>query len=136
MNGGTVPGGMNDPGAIDVADGLRHRLGHVGSRMEEELHQRCALDVPRFDVVDAVDVQEVVLVIVRKKAFHLRRVHAAIRLGHVDYGQVQAGKDIDGHLANCQDAPQGDADQRDDHGKGTIQARIGSTTWELLSVGK
>ena len=42
-----------------------------------------------FDVVDAVDVEEVVLVVVGDQPFHLRRVHAAVGLGHVDDRQVE-----------------------------------------------
>ena len=53
--------------AIDVVDRLGHRLGHVGPGMEVQLHQGHALHVPRFDVMDAADVEEVVLVIVGEK---------------------------------------------------------------------
>ena len=60
----------------------------------------------RLDVVDAGDVEEVVLVVVGQKAFHLRRVHAAVGLADVDHRQVQAGEDVDRHLANRQNAPQ------------------------------
>ena len=70
--------------AGDVADRLGHRLGHVGAGMEEQLHQGHALDVAALDVVDAGDVEEVVLVIVGEQPFHLRRVHAAVGLGDVD----------------------------------------------------
>ena len=49
---------------IDVADRLGHRLGHVGAGVEVQLHQGHALDVPALDVVDAADVEEVVLVVV------------------------------------------------------------------------
>ena len=59
-----------------------------------ELHQRRALDRLRFDVLDAVDVEEVVLVVVGEEPFHLRGVHAAVRLGHVDDGHAQIGKDV------------------------------------------
>jgi hypothetical protein len=65
--------------------------------MEVQLHQRRALHVPRLDVVNAADVQEVVLVVVGQKAFHLRRVHAAVGLADVDHRQVQAGEDVDFH---------------------------------------
>ena len=36
-------------------------------------------------------------------------------------GRFRAGEDVDGHLANRQDAAQRDTDESDDHGKGTIQ---------------
>ena len=52
------------PRAVDVADRLGHRLGHVGAGVEVQLHQGHALDVLRLDVVDAADVEEVVLVVV------------------------------------------------------------------------
>ena len=38
----------------------------------------------RFDVFDSGDVEEVILVVVREKPFHLRRVHAAVRLRYID----------------------------------------------------
>src|SRR5215213_5199156 len=41
--------------AVDVADDLRHCLAHVGAGMEDQLHQGGALDVLRFDVLDAGD---------------------------------------------------------------------------------
>ena len=75
----------------------------------------------RLDVVDAGDVKKVVLVVVGEIAFHLRGVHAAVGLADVHHRQVQAGEDVDGHLANRQDAAQRDADEGDYHGKGTIQ---------------
>ena len=61
----------------------------------------------RLDVVDARDVQEVILVIVRQKPFHLRRVHAAVGLADINHRQIQAGEDVDGHLPNRQDAAPG-----------------------------
>jgi hypothetical protein len=51
--------------------------------MKLQLDQRNALDRLAFDVLDAVDVEEVVLVIVSDEPFHLRRVEAAVRLRHV-----------------------------------------------------
>ena len=59
------------PGAIHIPDDLRHRLAHVGVGMEDQLHERDALDIFRFDVLDAGDVKEVVLVIVGQIALHL-----------------------------------------------------------------
>ena len=112
------------PRPVDVADRLRHRLGHVRSRMEVQLHQRHALDVPRLDVVDAGDVEKVVLVIVGQVAFHLRRVHAAIGLGHVDHRQVEAGKDVDRHEHDCQQTGQRDGRHGNDHRNRTPQRRL------------
>src|SRR5207247_5484750 len=47
--------------AVDVVDRLGHGVGHVGAGVEVELHQCHALDVFGFDVVDAGDVEELVL---------------------------------------------------------------------------
>ncbi len=49
--------------------------------MEHELHERGALDVFRFDVLDARDLQDVILVVTRQVPFHLGGIHAAVRLG-------------------------------------------------------
>ena len=46
----------------------------------------------RFDALDAVDVEEVVLVVVGDVALHLRRAHAAVRLRDVDHRQIEMGK--------------------------------------------
>ena len=69
-----------------------------------------------LDVVDAVDVEEVVLVVVGEQALHLRRVHAAVRLGDVDDRQIQVGKDVDRHPRHGQQAAERDGDHGDHHG--------------------
>lgn len=94
---GDGSGGHESAGAVDVGNRLGHGLGHVRPRMKKQLHQRCTLDVFALDVMDAADVQEVVLVIICQQPFHLRRVHAPVRLADVDHRQVQPRKDIDGH---------------------------------------
>jgi hypothetical protein len=70
--------------------------------MEIQLHQGHALDVLRFDVVNAVDVEEVVFVVVGDQPFHLGRVHAAVGLGDVDDRQIQAGENV--QSAGCPNA--------------------------------
>ena len=102
-------------GAVDVTDRLGHRVGHVGAGVEEELHQGDALDVLRLDVVDAGDVEEVVLVVVGEEPLHLLRVHAAVGLGHVDDRGVQVGEDVDRHAHDSKDGTQHDADNAYHH---------------------
>ena len=51
----------------------------------------------RLDVMDAGDVQEMILVVVRQETFHLRRIHAAVGLADINHRQIEAGEDIDGH---------------------------------------
>ena len=70
-----------------------------------------------LDVVDAVDVEEVVLVVVGEQPLHLRRVHAAVGLGDVDDGQVQVGEDVDRHAVDGQAAAQRDGDHEHHHGE-------------------
>ena len=89
-------------GAVHVADRLRHRLAHVRARMKHQLHQRRALDALAFDVLDAGDVEEVILVVISEIAFHLRRVHAAVGLRHVDRGRAELGENIHRHAPDCQ----------------------------------
>ena len=74
--------------------------------MEHQLHQRDALDVLRLDVLDAGDVEEVVLVVVRQVAFHLRRIHAAVRLRDVDRRRAELREDVDLHLPDRHDRRQ------------------------------
>jgi hypothetical protein len=104
-----------------ILDGLGHGLGHVGAGVEEELHQGQALDVLRFHVVDAVDVQEVVLVVVGEQPLHLGRVHAAVGLADVNHRQVQTGEDVHLHAADGQDAAHYQADHRHHDGDGMPQ---------------
>src|SRR6266478_5655799 len=87
--GGTVPVGIKERGAVDVGDRLRCGLSHVGAGVELELDQPYALDRFAFDMLDAGDVEEVVLIIVDDEPFHLRRVHAAVGLGHIQDGNPQ-----------------------------------------------
>ncbi len=117
MNGGTVPGRHEGARAVHIADGLRHRLAHVGVRMKHQLHERRALDALALDVIDAGDVEEVILVVISQVAFHLRRVHAAVRLRDIDGGIAHLRKDIDRHALHGQDGAERDRDQRDDHGE-------------------
>ena len=97
MNGVHGAGRHEGPGPVDVADRLGHGLGHVGAGVEVQLHQGGALDVLRFDVMDAGDVEEVVFVVVGEEPFHLAGVHAAVGLGHVDDRQVERGEDVHLH---------------------------------------
>ena len=77
----------------------------------------------RLDVVDARDIEEMILVIVRQETFHLRRVHAAVGLADVDHREVQRGENIDGHLPNRQEPAQADANQRNHHGQRASQCK-------------
>ena len=95
--------------AVHVADRLRERLGHVGAGVERQLQQRRVLNRLRFDALDAVDVEEVVLVVVGDVPLHLRRAHAAVRLRHVDDGQIQVGEDVGPHPADGERGRQRDA---------------------------
>src|SRR3977135_531911 len=67
-----------------------------------ELDQPDALDRFAFDMLDAGDVEEVVLIIVDDEAFHLRRVHPAVRLGHIQHGHPQIWEDVPRHAIDCQ----------------------------------
>ena len=103
MNGADGAGRHERARAVDVADRLRERLGHVGAGMERQLQQAGVLDRLRLDALDAVDVEEVVLVVVDEIPLHLRRAHAAVRLRDVDDRQIQIGKDVDAHPADGED---------------------------------
>ncbi len=82
---------------------FRHGCGHIGSLMEAQLHERRALHGTGLHVVNAANVQEVILVIIHEVAFHLGRVHAAIRLRHVDDRFSQVREDIHLHALNGED---------------------------------
>jgi len=95
---------------VDVADHLRHGLGHVGTGVKDELHEGRALDAARFHMLDAGDVEEVILVVVREVAFHLYRVHTAVGLGDIDGGGAEVGEDVGGHALKSKDRTEGDCD--------------------------
>src|SRR5712672_2682049 len=89
--------GHEGAGAVDVGDRLRRGLRHVGAGMELELDQPYALDRFAFDVLDAGDVEEVILIIVDDEPFHLRRVHAAVWLRHIQDGNSEIWEDVPRH---------------------------------------
>ena len=130
MNGGTVPGRHEGAGAVHVADGFRHRLAHVGALVKHQLHERGALDALALDVIDAGDVEEVILVVVSEVAFHLRGVHAAVGLRDVDGGVADLREDVDRHALEREDGAERDGDQRDHYGdrsaeSGQDEAHVG-----------
>ena len=84
-------------GAIYIADRLRHGLAMLVPSMKHQLHERRALDAFAFDVIDAGDVEEVILVVISQVAFHLGRVHAAVGLRDVDGRIADLREDIDRH---------------------------------------
>src|SRR5262249_17469963 len=61
--GRNCPGRHEGARSLDVRDGLRQGLAHVSSRMKVELDEADVLDRFGFDVLDASDVEEVVLII-------------------------------------------------------------------------
>ena len=101
---------------VHVTDGLAHGLRHVRPGVELELHHGRALDVLRFDVLDAGDVKEVVFVIEGEEAFHLGGVHAAERLGDVDRGDVEGREDVLGHAVQAEERGKDQGEDADDQG--------------------
>ncbi len=67
--------------------------------MEKDLHLGESLNIARLDVMNAADVQEMVLVMKGEQAFHLRRIHTPIGLDHVNDRLIQVREDIDLHTA-------------------------------------
>src|SRR5258708_1375017 len=92
--------------------------------MEEKLDQADVLDRLRLDVLDPADVEEVILVVEDEIAFHLRGVHAAVGLGDVDDGQVEFGKDVDGHSFHGKTRAQGDSQYGDENCEGPPQSEV------------
>ena len=72
--------------------------------MKLQLDQRRALNRLRFDVFDAGDVEEMVLVIIDQKPFHLRRVHAAIGLSDINHRDAEVGEYVARHPLNGEKA--------------------------------
>jgi len=74
--------------AIDIRNSLRKRLAHIRAGMEAKPQQSCTLNGLCLHALNAIDVQEVVLVVIRDESFHLLWAHAAVRLRDVDDWQV------------------------------------------------
>ena len=105
--------GHEGVGAVHVGDGLGEGLAHVRARMEGEFQQAVALNRLVLDALNAVDVEEVVFVVEDQIPFHLRRAHAAVRLGDVNDREIQVRKDVDAHAEHGQDGAHRHAE--DDH---------------------
>src|SRR5262249_7596608 len=58
---------------------------------------------------DSGYIEKMVFIVGYKVAFHLRRVHATIRLRNVDHWKIQVGKDVNGHSNQSQDRTQSDS---------------------------
>jgi hypothetical protein len=95
--------------------------------MKHELHERGALDALGLDVLDAGDVQEVVLIVVGEKPFHLLGIHPAVRLRDEHGRRSELGKDIDGHALDHHDGGERDGHDRDQQGDWATQREANQT---------
>ena len=102
--------------AVHVGHGLRHRRRHVGAGMELQLHDARALDALRLHVLDAGDVEKVILVVVREEALHLRRIHPAKRLRDVDRRDAERREHIARHARNREPSAEAHREHRDQDG--------------------
>ncbi len=109
---------------LDISDGLRERLAHVRAGMEEEFDEPDILNGFRFDVLDACDVEEVILVVRDQVALHLRRVHPAIGLRDVDHRQVEIRKDVHRHSRVGENRAERDGNDSNKDREGTDECSI------------
>ena len=72
-------------------------------------------------MIDAGDVEEVILVVVSQVPFHLGRVHAAVRLRDVDGRIADLRQDIDRHALNREERTQGNRDEGYNHSERPAQ---------------
>ena len=103
--------------AIHIRHRLRHRRRHIRAGVELQLHDARALDALALHMLDARDVQKVILVVVSEVALHLRRVHAAVRLRDVDRRDAQRGEHIARHPLNRHPPAEAQRHHGDDHRK-------------------
>ena len=102
------PRGHPRHGPVGHGHDLGHGLAHLGVVEEPQLAQADLLDVPRLDVLDAVDVLEIQLELVDDESLDLVGTHADEIEEDVDLRGVQRGEDVHSHLLIGQDA---EADQ-------------------------
>ena len=67
-----------------------------------------------INVFDASDVEEVVLVVICEITFHLRGVHAAVRLGYINRRHTERRKNVASHPLQRHPCPQSDRDHQHD----------------------
>ena len=101
--------------------------------MEREPKERCALDRLCLYALNAIDVEEVVLVVVRDKSFHLLRTHAAVWLRNIDDRQIEVRKDIDARPHDSQHGRKRQCDNQDDDGDGPPKGDTNKPHKMLLS---
>ena len=89
--------------------------------MEHELHQSDALYVLRFDVLDAGDVEEVILVVVGEIPLHLGWIHTPERLRDIDRRRAKLGKDVRLHPEDGNPGGEHDREHDDQDRDGSIQ---------------
>ena len=107
-----MPGGIKARERSTLATVSDIAPGHVSAWIELKLDQCRRLDVLGFDVLDAGDVEKMVFVIIGDVAFHLGRIHAAIRLHDIDRGDAQTRKNIPGHFDDRHQRSQHERDRR------------------------
>ncbi len=125
MNGATVPGGMKARERFTWAT-----VSDIAWLMSVP-GWNCSfmIEAPWMDfdsdVLDARDVEEVILVAVGQVALHLERVHAAIGLRHVDRRNAQRREDVARHALQAEPCAQQTADDGDEDGPGVAEGEAG-----------
>ena len=109
--GGKDPGGIHAMARSDMATTWAMAWPISVSWKNAQLAQADLLDVPRLDVLDAVDVLKIQLELVDDESLDLVGTHADEIEEDVDLRRVQRGENVHSHLRVGQDA---EADQADD----------------------
>src|SRR5437773_1642247 len=99
--------------------------------VKHQLHQRGALDVLGLYVLNARDVEEVVLEVVAEKALHLLRIHSTVRLRDVDRRRAQIGEDIDVQAVHGEPGTESDGDDGSRGETPASSARRPGCSWTL-----
>src|SRR4051812_17501284 len=72
-------------------------------------------------MLNAGDVEEVIFVVISEVTLHLRRVHSAIRLRHVNRRHSERRKNIARHPLQGDPCAERDGNHQHDNGDGTAQ---------------
>ena len=121
---GNGPGRHKGTGPLDIRDGLRQGLAHVRSRMKVELDQTDILDGFRFHMLNARNVEKVVLIIGDEISLHLRRIHSAIGLRYINHRKIEVGENIHRHTEECQHRTQRHTDNGDENRDRTSEGSV------------
>src|SRR5579885_1444691 len=92
--------------------------------MKDEFHKTGSLNALRFDVLDACDIQKMILIIIDEIAFHLSGRHTTIWLSNINHRQIEIREDVYLHARKGKNSGQSNGNHSDDNCNWTLHCPI------------